>query len=122
MVNIYSVMNNAKHVGFPPKNSDNAMWIVGDAARHRNPLIDWIIDIVKNNKDHIAHAELILAWLFVQDSMKLAPEHAERLRTVTVRRLTELLITHRPLQELLVDPEASKLALDHLGQRVHASE
>ncbi|KAI0439658.1 hypothetical protein F4803DRAFT_553813 [Xylaria telfairii] len=116
-----SVMNNAKQDGFPARaDSDTAMWIVGDSARHRSPLIDWIIDIVKKNKDHIQHSELIVAWLFVQDSMKLSEERVKILRIATVRRLTKLLITHQPLKEILHDSRASELALDHLGSRVHA--
>ncbi|KAI0451286.1 hypothetical protein F5B21DRAFT_385674 [Xylaria acuta] len=116
-----SILNNGKLSGFPPNaEKEGGFWIMGDAARHRNPLVDWIVDIVKKNTQHIAHAELIIAWLFVSDSMKLAEDDIIRLRTATVARLTELLITHKPLEEILIDDIARKVVLKHLGDRVHA--
>ncbi|RYC65125.1 hypothetical protein CHU98_g1093 [Xylaria longipes] len=83
-----------------------------------NPLIDWMIDVVKANKEHIAHLEFTLAWLFVSDSMKLTEDEKQTLQKSTTDRLTEVLNVNQELYHILVPSDTAGLVLSDLATRV----
>ncbi|KAI0876715.1 hypothetical protein GGS24DRAFT_201137 [Hypoxylon argillaceum] len=95
-----SALNSAK-MGGPPKS--NISVFTGDAVRHRNPLIEWMIEIAKSYKEnHLFRPEMLIAWRFVLDTTeKFNDGDVARLRSAAVRRLLELQIMARKTSEFL---------------------
>ncbi|KAJ8129907.1 hypothetical protein O1611_g3724 [Lasiodiplodia mahajangana] len=76
--------------GFPAASD---VWVYADRAKHTNPLVDWIKDImtrVRGRKKTFNHHEFLTAWLFYKDAVEMAKEHISNMRRGAVKRLTEL--------------------------------
>ncbi|KAI0530150.1 hypothetical protein GGR58DRAFT_508757 [Xylaria digitata] len=106
--------------GFPPEND---RWLFADRARHINPLIHWARDIIRRTQKHnntTSHAEFLLFWLFISDSVKHAQERKQQLKAAAVRRLNEVLKTSMLFDDIFGPGQAAKIIYNEMVQRVQA--
>ncbi len=118
----YSALENTELRGFPPESNT---WFFADKARHRNPLIDWVTDIIQKTKKYknaTTHAEFLLAWLFISDSMKLAKEDKRRLQAAAIQRLCEVLSISKIVPDIFGGVDSAQEMYQRVAGRVQASK
>ncbi|KAI1126510.1 hypothetical protein F5Y10DRAFT_293778 [Nemania abortiva] len=80
-------------------------WICADRARHRNPLYDWVQDIIKETAADPASTttsvEFILAWLFISDSKKQSRDHLKAIRRAAIVRMQDAMRMARAFRNFM---------------------
>ncbi|KAI0096951.1 hypothetical protein GGR51DRAFT_578527 [Nemania sp. FL0031] len=87
---IQSELQKAEFTGFP---QEHARWIVADKARHIDPLVTWLKDIIKRTakrRNAFTHHEFLTAWLLYTDSRRMVWAWRLALREAALKRLLEL--------------------------------